>query len=1139
MGKAVKTVVGVVGMVVGVVTGQWWLVAAGAALTMSGALPSMKVPKPTANAAAEQRLQKQLIPEANRKIILGETAAGADLRYWEVWGADANSYSEVIAAATHTLTEYGKFYLNDAEVVFDGSGNATGTLAGALSRRTVLNGVSGAGLVVGGHSKWTVAAAMTGCSYYVLDFVYSQAKYPQGLSQRYTQVVKGSPVYDPRRDVAYGGTHVITDQSTWQYSPTDSNGKPIGRNNALQMLRYQLGWKIGSKLVDGKGVDPADIDMATFIQAANDCELMGWYSDCILSTGDSHDTNEGILEAAAGGDLLDTGGRFSYYVAVDDTANIAVDLDADDLIGDGLDFQPRDPMSNFFNELGGTYIDPASLYQPAPIPLVYDNAYYVLDNRKVRDTVAFGSVQDVIQAQKLLRIKLNKSRFQGELTASFTYKAMRATNHSIVRYTDPQMGWTNKLFRVISLGISAMGGLDLVLREESASIYAGGTVVTPPAPSIGSAGDPYIEIPMGTVNSVASGVSGSGGTAVDVVQLTYNMAPALVARTELLYKKVGDTAYTTMVIPRDQNAPIIQPLQPTTNYEFKIRHVSVYGIPGPWTTVTRTTNAVTRNSAGQITYADGTLVEALKPAGPNANNTQTNIAAGISGQSLWATYTSMNPSAVVQPGSNMVFDGGLKLRAQSWNVASPWFWGSDPSLGGYVATQTSGQFAQSSRFPVTVGQTYVAQSWCAMSGAYTVPGRLYIAWYNSSDAYVNETTNTVIGNAYQKITNSGAAPAGAAYGRVAFYSGTMSTGAAVFSKVKCEVGSTPTVFSDDATAGALYQNGVNIDALKPGEIGANVTESRTAAGIVGQGDLATTNLATLPFGQNVAANSDFTVSSLGWALFNATNVTTPTSYSVARNQAGWCGYRNTLLMIMGFSAATSGQYVFAACQQGFAAGTSDVARYGLPVKAGDKVGSRALVAGHGVSNVIMRIRYYDSSYALVNEADFPTPSFVNARLGGRSGFNGDPANFYETSNVWTVPSGLNIAYAMLGFYGQLTVNMADPTAYINMTEPMLCRLQPGQTSVPVYNPGPPDRAADQTAGNTAAAIVGQGSMATQNGNNVSITGGAINVNNRFIVATDGTTTIQSGTSGARKVSTNQYDEVYDSSGNLRMKWGIW
>lgn len=70
----------------------------------------------------------------------------------------------------------------------------------------------------------------------------------------------------------------------------------------------------------------------------------------------------------------------------------------------------------------------------------------------------------------------------------------------------------------------------------------------------------------------------------------------------------------------------------------------------------------------------------------------------------------------------------------------------------------------------------------------------------------------------------------------------MSTGAAVFSKVKCEQGSSASVFSDDATAGALYANGVNIDTLKPGELGANVTESRTAAAITGQGALATMNV---------------------------------------------------------------------------------------------------------------------------------------------------------------------------------------------------------------------------------------------------------------------------------------------------------
>lgn len=770
MGKVVKAVVGVAAAVVGVVTGQWWLVAAGAALAVSSAI---KMPKVTANAATDQRLSKKLEPEAFRKIVFGKTASGEDLRYWEVYGSEANEYDEVIAAATHRINKFCELYFAEELAVATGATQGTGKFGwpngGGVVRNTSLEGISGQVITtVGRGTLYRSTSSMTGCAHFRLRFVYKQEKWPQGLPSRYTQVIEGAPVYDPRRDIQFGGTHKINDQSTWQYDVPDGNGEPIGRNNALQMLWYQIGWRIAGKLVAGKGVDYDDLDLASFIQAANDCEVMRWYSDCILSTGDSHDQNEGILCAAAGALLLDTGGRYSYHPAVDDTANIAVNLDHHDIISDGFNWTPRDPLSEFFNEVAGTFIDPASLYQSRPLPLVYDNAYYNEDGRKVRASVGFAAVQDADQGQRLNRIKLNKSRLQGEFTATFTYKAMRAQNWSNVTLTLPEMGWTNKLFRVVSFGLSAMNGIDLTLREESASFYQNGTVVQLPAPSLGIADDPYFKIPVVGLDSIVTGVSGDGGTAVDAVQLLYGMPHPLTDHTEITYRKVGTTAYATASSTKDLNNPVIQPLQPLTTYEFNVRHVSIYGVPGDWFTEIRTTNAVTRNSAGQLVYADGTTVEALKPAGPNANNTQTNTAAAIFGQGPGATAS---PEAVLNKhvpyGVNSVVNSGMEKGqfgfSEGWNGPNGLNIVRRFGVAGQVrfadafnatgATNTAGPFDIFStcptygnvedlrRFalPVVDGDRVYGSALAAYAGG-AEGVHLFVAFFNGAGGSVNDTT---------------------------------------------------------------------------------------------------------------------------------------------------------------------------------------------------------------------------------------------------------------------------------------------------------------------------------------------------------------------------------------------------------------
>lgn len=54
-----------------------------------------------------------------------------------------------------------------------------------------------------------------------------------------------------------------------------------------------------------------------------------------------------------------------------------------------------------------------------------------------------------------------------------------------------------------------------------------------------------------------------------------------------------------------------------------------------------------------------------------------------------------------------------------------------------------------------------------------------------------------------------------------------------------------------------------------------------------------------------------------------------------------------------------------------------------------------------------------------------------------------------------------------------------------------------------------------------------------------ILGGSLNINNRFMVAPDGTMVSQSSPSGQRTVIDSNGGRVYDASGQLRVRWGIW
>lgn len=566
-------------------------------------LGSMRKKGNAKNAASDRRLSKQLDPEDFKKIVFGKTAMAVDLRYWEVYSPPAyNRYAEVLSAAGHTVNSFGNLYIEDDLVPFSGV-NATGTYAGVLQRRTNNGAPGNAALSVGSGSYWNANSKFTGVAHYALDWLVDEKKLPNGVPSRYTQEGEGARVYDPRKDSTRGGsgTHRAEDQSTWEYSPLDSNSQPIGRNNALQMLWYLIGWRVQNPvtlewtLICGRGVDLNDINFADFIAAANDAEALDYYSDMILSTGDDHEQNEAIISAdGLFGEILDPGGLWTYKITKDDTADWAVHLTDDDVVEGEVTWDPQASKSEIFNEIAGTYIDPSvtSLYQPKAYPTVKDAAYLTADGgRRKRETHNFQSVQDPALAQKLARIKLNRTRFTGEFQATFNLRALKAQTWSVVKLSLEQYGFVAKWFRVISQSITPYG-IEMLLREEDPTIYSGGTVTIPAAPSSMVKYNIRQEIAVVGLSGSASTRTGIGGAAEDGVLLSWSTPPGNVRRTEAQYKRTTDIAWATaMVGAGDMTACFAGPLLSNAAYEMRVRHVSIHEIPGPWSTVSVTTGA--------------------------------------------------------------------------------------------------------------------------------------------------------------------------------------------------------------------------------------------------------------------------------------------------------------------------------------------------------------------------------------------------------------------------------------------------------------------------------------------------------------------------------------------------------------------
>lgn len=598
MGKVVKFVAGIAGVAISFVAGPLAMVVGigllGSAIFSSGKSKTKATPAASSNG----RLNKSLNPEDFRKIVFGKTASALDLRYWEVYGPEGTQYDEVIALACHQINAVKELYV-ESELAIDATNSTQSKYSGVLTRNFKLGSAGQTALNVGSGSKYTAAAKMTGIAHMVLQWTKNDDKLPNGPPSRYTNIVEGALVYDPRRDSTQpggSGAHRITDQSTWAYATLDSNGVPIGRNNALQALWYLLGWRVTNPvtgeqvLVAGRGIDPNDINIQSFITGANNCEVAGYYTDMILSTENEHTSNEDKITAdGLIATLIDPGGLWSYYANVDDTASVAVYITDDDILDTGkVSWNEYKGMPEQFNQVVGKFIDPSAtaLYQPRAYPMVRDGNYETNLGVKRRQSIDFEQVQDALLAQKLARLMLNQGQYQAEFSANFNYKTLKAQAWSIISYTSERFQWT-KLFRVYRYSIHGATGIGMTLREVHPSIWTAGSVVTPVTAPIGSRYDPTQAITLsGLTASVYTG-TGVDGTKQDGVTFAWNAPPSNVRRTEVQIKLNSDTYWQSYgPYKSDVLAASVFPLLSNSVYNVRARHISVHEIAGPWVNLT-------------------------------------------------------------------------------------------------------------------------------------------------------------------------------------------------------------------------------------------------------------------------------------------------------------------------------------------------------------------------------------------------------------------------------------------------------------------------------------------------------------------------------------------------------------------------
>jgi hypothetical protein len=495
MAKVVQPLLVVAAVAVNVIPGVGQVLSAGmiAAITTAGVTAGLGIassalglgPKaPSVNESTRSRLYASIDPATPRKLVFGETAMATDIRYQEWNGGDQEYRDDIICFASHRITDLQEIWLDD-KLAWTAASGAQGEFAGYLTVDVRTEGTAANFVTIANGAKWGANRRMTGLAYARLRFKVTgngkkkESPFASGqITNRITAIGRGMPLYDPRFDSTRGGSGPMRtdDQSTWAFT---YQGVEIGRNPALQLLTWLLGWRINGKLAAGRGIPPARIDMESFITAANACDepvirKVGgteprYRADGVFSEADDPRQIIDTYETTMNAKLRDAGGRFALTVISNDLGAPRFDFDDNDVLGE-FRWTAYPDIDRTFNEIRGRYTNSerAALFQLVDYPR-YRQA--PLDGIERTHPFDLPMVQSPSQAQRLAKQQFARNQYQGQFECQLGHRGWAVQLGDVVTLTFSALGWDRRLFRVVEHGIRTDGVCPVVLQEESAAIY--------------------------------------------------------------------------------------------------------------------------------------------------------------------------------------------------------------------------------------------------------------------------------------------------------------------------------------------------------------------------------------------------------------------------------------------------------------------------------------------------------------------------------------------------------------------------------------------------------------------------------------------------------------------------------------------
>jgi len=539
-------------------------------------------------------------PTEPRQIIYGQTRVGGTITHISTTGTDNHLLHMVFVLAGHEVNSLEAVILNDetltvgSAVSTNGSDVFTATNSkftntenpndfgsGRLVRFTFQDGSQTA---VDGFMNAQLAAITSDDKYTDMAYVYMQCVFDAekfgGGMPNVSFVVKGKKVYDPRLNSGSGGT-------AWSDNP------------ALIIRDYLTDTTYGLKAKSGE-INDGNV-AGGITAAANKCDETVTLADG-SSTEKRYTANgftnfaangagvmNGVLQSMAGS-MSYVNGQFQVHAGAHPTPSLTI---TDDDLQRPLQVSTKSSTGDLYNTVKSVFVDGSNNYIAADAPIYQDSTFLTEDTPNGTNSDKPNYVKTMekqlpftvthTMAQRLQRISLKKQRLATTIGAVVDLKFLRLQPHDTVMITNERLGYTSKIFEVMSAEMLIEDSEDvptlavgLVLQETASSVYdfATSDYQTPVASgSTLTVGDYALSPP--TSLSVAT-----DSTTVDVFSTTSvtvtwsNASSPYIIGTEVLFKRNSDSVYSTMFANQGSTKQQITGLEIGVQYNFKVRHLS-------------------------------------------------------------------------------------------------------------------------------------------------------------------------------------------------------------------------------------------------------------------------------------------------------------------------------------------------------------------------------------------------------------------------------------------------------------------------------------------------------------------------------------------------------------------------------------